>query len=101
MCTYYNWFSSPVGTVNKEWFGGRRDLDYSAPRVQWLHTPLCGKAKVQGTRLSKPEKKGTCLIGNSRGIAVRVGRLLSGLGKALDTFLCPLHEPGLVEGRRM
>ena len=49
----------------------------------------------------KPEKKGTRLIGNSRGIAVRVGRLLSGSGKALDTFLCPLHESGLVEGGRM
>ena len=74
-------------------FGGRRDLDYS--------TPLRGKAEAQGSRPSKPEKKGTRLIGNSRGIAVRVGRLLSGSGKALDTFLCPLHESGLVEGKRM
>ena len=82
-------------------FGGRRDLDYSAPRVQWLRTPLHGKAEAQGTRPSKPEKKGTCPIGNSRGIAVQVGRLLSGLGKALDTFLCPLHESGLVEGGGM
>ena len=82
-------------------FGGRRDLNYSAPRVQWLHTPLRGKAEVQGTRLSKPEKKGMRPIGNSRGIAVRVGQLLSDSGKALDTFLCPLHESGLVEGERM
>ena len=82
-------------------FGGRGDLDYSAPRVRWLRTPLRGKAKAQGSRPSKPEKKGTRPIGNSRGIAVRVGQLLSGSGKALDTFLCPLHELGLVEGGRM
>ena len=85
----------------QRWFGGQRDIDYSAPRVQWLRTPLRGKAEAQGTRLSKPEKKGMRPIGNSRGIAVQVGRLLSGSGKALDTFLCPLHESGLVEGRRM
>ena len=82
-------------------FGGRRDLDYSTPRVRWLRTPLRRKAEAQGSRPSKPEKKGTRPIGNSRGIAVRVGRLLSGSGKALDTFLCPLHESGLVEGKRM
>ena len=82
-------------------FGGRRDLDYSTPRVRWLRTPLRGKAEAQGSSPSKPEKKGTRPIGNSRGIAVRVGRLLSGSGKALDTFLCPLHESGLVEGKRM
>ena len=97
----YNRFSSPVGRWNRERFGGRRDLDYSAPRVQWLHTLLRGKAEAQGSRLSNPEKKGTRPIGNSRGIAVRVGRLLSGSGKVLDTFLCPLHESGLVEGERM
>ena len=85
----------------QRWFGGRRDLDYSAPRVRWLRTPLCRKAEAQGTRPSKPEKKGTRPIGNTRGIAVRVGRLLSGSGKALNTFLCPLHESGLVEGKRM
>ena len=51
-------------------FGGRRDLDCSAPRVRWLRTPLRGKAKAQGTRPRKPEKKGTHPIGNSRGIAV-------------------------------
>ena len=78
-------------------FGGRRDLDCNAPRVRWLR----GKAEAQGSRPSKPEKKGTCPIGNSRRIAVRVGRLLSGSGKALDTFLCPLHELGLVKGERM
>ena len=82
-------------------YGGQRDLDYSAPRVWWLCTLLHGKAEVQGTRPSKPEKKGTRPIGNSRGIAVRVRQLLSGSGKALDTFLCPLHESGLVEGERM
>ena len=76
-------------------------LDYSAPRVWWLCTPLRGKTKAQGTRPSKPEKKGTHPIRNSRGIAARVGQLLSGSGKALDTFLCPLHELGLVEGERM
>ena len=85
----------------QKWFRGQRDLDYSAPRVRWLHTPLRGKAEAQGTRLSKPEKKGTRPIRNSRGIAVQVGQLLSGLGKALDTFLCLLHESGLVEGERM
>ena len=82
-------------------FGGQGDLDYSAPRVQWLRTPLRGKAEAQGTRPSKPKKKGTRPIGNSRGTAVRVGRLLLGSGKALDTFLCPLHESGLVEGEGM
>ena len=82
-------------------FGGRRDLDCSAPRVRWLRTPLRGKAEAQETRPSKPKKKGTHPIRNSRGIAVRVRRLLSGSGKALDTFLCPLHESGLVEGGRM
>ena len=64
-------------------FRGRRDLDYSVPRVQWLRTPLCGKAEAQGTRLSKPEKKGTRPIGNSRGIAVRVGRLLVGFRQGI------------------
>ena len=87
--------------MEQRWFGGWRDLDYSALRVWWLRTPLRGKAEAQGTRPSKPEKKGTCPIGNSRGIAVQVGQLLSGSGKALDTFLCPLHESGLVEGGRM
>ena len=82
-------------------FRGQRDLDCSAPRVRWLRTPLRGKAKAQGTSPSRPEKKGARPIENSRGIAVRVGRLLSGSGKALDTFLCPLHESGLVEGGRM
>ena len=82
-------------------FGGRRDLDNSTPRVQWLRTPLRGKAEAQGTRPSKPEKKETRPIGNSRRIAVRVGQLLSGSGKTLDTFLCPLHESGLVEGGKM
>ena len=67
----YNWFFLPVGTKQR-WFGGQRDLDYSAPRVWWLHTQLHGKAKVQGARLSKPEKKGTCLIGNSRDITAQV-----------------------------
>ena len=97
----YDWFSSLVGRRNREQFGGQRDLDYSAPRVQWLRAPLHGKAKAQGTRPSKPEKKGTRLIGNSRGIAVRVGQLLLDSGKALDTFLCLLHESSLVEGERM
>ena len=82
-------------------FGGQRDLDYSIPRVRWLRTLLRRKAEAQGTRLSKPEKKGTHPIRNSRGIAVRVGQILLGSGKALDTFLCPLHESGLVEGGRM
>ena len=82
-------------------FGGRGDLDYSASRVWWLRTPLRGKAKAQGSRPSKPKKKGTRPIGNSRRIAVQVGWLLSGSGKALDTFLCLLHELGLVEGERM
>ena len=101
----YCWVLRPVLLTSRDgeqrWFGGQRDLDYSAPRVWWLCTPLGGKAEVQGTRPSKPEKKGTRLIGNSRGIAVRVGQLLSGSGKALDTFLCPLHELGLVEDGRI
>ena len=67
----------------QRWFRGRRDLDCSAPRVRWLRTPLRGKAEVQGTRPSKPKKKGTHLIGNSRGIAVRVGRLLVGFGQGV------------------
>ena len=94
--------SSPhrSGTEQRQ-FGGQKDLDYSTPRVRWLCTPLCGKAEAQGTRLSKPEKKGTRPIGSSRGIAARVGQLLLGSGKVLDTFLCPLHESGLVEGERM
>ena len=82
-------------------FGGQGDLDCNAPRVWWLRTLLRGKVEVQGTRPSKPKKKGMCPIGNSRGIAVRVRRLLLGSGKALDTFLCPLHESGLVKGERM
>ena len=67
----YDRFSLPVRT---EWrrFRGQRDLDYSASRVWWLCTLLHGKAKAQGTRPSKPKKKGTCLIGNSRGIAAQV-----------------------------
>ena len=64
-------FSLPVGMEQRR-FGDWRDLDYSTPRVQWLCTPLCGKAKAQGTRLSKPKKKGTCPIRNSRGLAAQV-----------------------------
>ena len=97
-----------VTTGSPRWSGDRtenvrrsEDVDCSAPRVWWLRTLLCGKAKAQGTRPSKPEKKGMRPIGNSRRIAVRVGQLLSGLGKALDTFLCLLHGSGLVEGERM
>ena len=95
-----------VTTSSPHWSGDRtenvqrsEDLDCSAPRVQWLRTPLRGKAEAQGSKPSKPEKKGTCPIRNSRGIAVQVGQLLSGSGKALDTFLCLLHELGLVEGQ--
>ena len=44
----------------QRWFGGRGDLDYSAPRVRWLRTPLRtplrGKAEAQGSRPSKPEQ---------------------------------------------
>ena len=85
----------------QKWFGGWKDLDCSAPRVQWLCTLLRRKGEAQGSRPSKPEKKGMRLIENSSRIAARAGRLLSGSGKALDTFLCPLHELGLVEGGRM
>ena len=67
----YDQFSSPVGTEQR-WFRGWRDLDYSAPRVRWLPTPLHGKAEAQGTRPSKPKKKGTHPIRNSRGLAARV-----------------------------
>ena len=48
---------------------GQGDLDYNKLRVQWLCTLLRRKARVQGARLSNPEEKGTCLIGNSRGVA--------------------------------
>ena len=34
--------------AEQRWFGGRRDLDYSAPRVWWLCTLLCRKAEAQG-----------------------------------------------------
>ena len=57
--------------IEQRQFRGQRDLDYSAPRVRWLRTPLRGKAKAQGTRPSKL-KKGMHLIGNSREIAARV-----------------------------
>ena len=97
----YDRFSSLVGTENRGGSEVGGDLDCRAPGVRWLHTPLRGKAEAQGTRPSKPEKKGMRPIGNSRGIAVQVGRLLSGSGKVLDTFLCLLHESGLVEGGRM
>ena len=59
------------------------------------------ESQSAGNKTEQAEKKGTRPIGNSRRIAVRVGQLLLGSGKALDTFLCPLHESGLVEGRRM
>ena len=56
---------------------------------------------VSSCALSSRASSTTRPIGNSRGIAARVGRLLSGSGKVLDTFLCPLHELGLVKGERM
>ena len=55
--------------TEQRWFGGQRDLDYRTLRVRWLRTLLHGKAEAQGSRPSKPEKKGTRLIGNNRGIA--------------------------------
>ena len=67
----YNRFSLPVRT-EQIWFRGWRDLDYSAPRVQWLHTPLCRKVKVQGARPNRPKKNGMHLIRNSRGVAAWV-----------------------------
>ena len=78
----YDWFSLLVGMEQSQ-FGGWRDLDYSAPRVQWLCTLLCGKAEVQGARPSKPKKKGTHPIGNSRGIAVRVQTTSVGFGQGV------------------
>ena len=69
--------------TEQTWFRGRKDLDYSAPRVQWLHTLLHGKAKVQGTRPSKPEKKGTHPIGNSRGLAAEVRMTSIGFGQGV------------------
>ena len=57
------------------WLGQNRDgsgvgeILTSTPRVWWLCTLLHGKAEVQGIRPSKPEKKGTHPIRNSRGIA--------------------------------
>ena len=78
----YNQFSLLV-RIEQRQFGGWRDLDYSTPRVQWLCTPLRGKAEVQGTRLSKPEKKGTHPIGNSRGIAARVWMTSVGFGQGI------------------
>ena len=67
----YNQCSSPVGMEQRQ-FRGQRDLDYSAPGVQWLCTLLHRKAGAQGTRPRRPEKKGTCPIGNSRGTAAQV-----------------------------
>ena len=78
----YDQFFSPV-RMEQRWFRGWRDLDYSAPRVQWLHTPLHGKAKGQGARLSKPKKKGTCPIRNSRGIAAQVWTTSVGFGQGV------------------
>ena len=68
---------------NRERFRGQRNLDYSAPRVWWLRTLLRRKAEVQGSRPSKPEKKGTCLIGNSRGIAAQVWTTSVGFGQGV------------------
>ena len=45
----YDWFSSLVRMEQRQ-FGGRRDLDYSIPRVWWLRTLLHGKAKAQGNK---------------------------------------------------
>ena len=78
-------------------FGGWRDLDYSIPRVRWLRTLLCRKAEVQGTRPSKPKKKGMCPIGDSRGIAARVrtvglykcGRLDNHFTRTFALSSCP------------
>ena len=69
--------------MEQRWFGSQRDLDYSALRVQWLHR----KAKVQGARLSKPEKKGMCPIGNSRGIAAQVQTTSVGFGQGIGHLL--------------
>ena len=66
---------------------GRGDLGYKKPRVQWLRTLLHGKAGVQGARLSKAEKKGTCPIRNSRGIAVRVQMTSVGFGQGVGHLL--------------
>ena len=81
-CGCYDRFSSLVG-MEQRWFGGQRDLDYSALRVRWLRTPLRRKAEVQGARPNKPEKKGTHPIGNSRGIAVRVRTTSVGFGQGI------------------
>ena len=62
----------PVGTEQNRGSDGHGDLDYSKPRVQWLCTLLHGKAKAQGERPSKPEKKEMRPIRNSRGIAAQV-----------------------------
>ena len=84
------------GTEQRQ-FRGQRDLDYSIPRVRWLCTPLCGKAKAQGTRLSKPEKKGMRPIRDSRGIAAQVrtvglykcGRLDNCFTRTFASSSCP------------
>ena len=96
---------SPCWSGTKQrWFGGQRDLDYSTPRVWWLHTLLHRKAKAQGTRPSKPKKKGTCLIGNSRGIAARVQVTSVGFGQGVGhlpvsiTWVGPCQRQEDVDG---
>ena len=94
----YDWFSLPVG-MEQRWFRGQRDLDYSTPRVQWLHTPLHGKAEVQGARLSRPEKKGMCLIGNSRGTAAWVQMTSVGFGQGVGHLLVSVTWVGPCQRR--
>ena len=47
------------------------------------------QAQEEGDASNQEQQRNSCLS----------GWLLSGSGKALDTFLCPLHESGLVEGK--
>ena len=46
-------------------FGGWKDLDYSAPRVQWLHTPLRRKPKRRDQDQASPRRRGHAQSGTA------------------------------------
>ena len=99
MC--YDRFSSPVGTENR---GGSEveEILTTVHREFGGCTHRCaGKPKRREQDRADPRRRGRARSGTAEGQLSESGDFLSGLGKALDTFLCPLHESGLVEGRRM
>ena len=88
----YNRFSSLV-RMEQRWFGGWKDLDYSTPRVQWLHTPLHRKSEAQGTRPSKPEKKGMHLIHQESYIlSILSAGVCSRRGRQMQMSRCLMSE---------